>query len=153
MEGKNRMTELQNYDLAGKVIGCAMSVHRELGSGYLEKVYENAMMVALQEASLSAVQQVPIKAKYHGVVIGDFIADLIVENELIVELKAVSNLVPVHEVQLVSYLKTTGIKDGLLLNFGSPSLQYKRKYRDRNEREEQNDRISELRGMGNSENM
>ena len=125
------MIELQNYDLAGKVIGCAMSVHRELGSGYLEKVYENAMMVALKEVGLSAVQQVPIKARYHGVVVGDFIADLIVENALVVELKAVASLVPVHEVQLVSYLKATNMQDGLLLNFGSQSLQYKRKYRDR----------------------
>ena len=118
------------YDLAGKVIGCAMEVHRELGSGYLEKVYENALLVALGESGIRADSQIPLKVTYHGVEVGDYIADIIVEDKLVVELKAVQNLIPVHEMQLVSYLKSTGIDEGVLLNFGSSRLQYKKKYRD-----------------------
>ena len=117
-------------DLTGKVIGCAMDVHRELGPGYLEKVYENALAFAIQSCGLSVDQQVAIPAHFRGVVVGDFVADLIVEGRLIVELKAVSGLLPVHESQLVSYLKSTGIDVGLLINFGAQSLQFKRKYRD-----------------------
>jgi GxxExxY protein len=116
-------------DLTGKVIGCAMDVHRELGPGYLEKVYENALAFAIQSCGLSVDQQVAIPAHFRGVVVGDFVADLIVEGRLIVELKAVSGLLPVHEAQLVSYLKSTGIDMGLLMNFGTSSLQFKRKYR------------------------
>lgn len=115
--------------LSGTVIGCAMEVHRELGPGYLEKVYENALAIAISDAGLNVAQQVAIPAKYHGRVVGDFVADLLVEGRLIVELKAVSNLLPVHETQLVSYLKSTGMDVGLLLNFGAGSLQVKRKYR------------------------
>ena len=117
-------------ELTGKVIGCAMEVHRELGPGYLEKVYENALVIALRSCGMSADQQVPVPARFRGAVAGDFIADLIVDKRLIVELKAVSGLLPVHESQLVSYLKSTGIDVGLLINFGAQSLQFKRKYRD-----------------------
>ena len=116
-------------ELTSKVIGCAMDVHRELGPGYLEKVYENALMIALREIGLAVGQQVAVPAMFHGVVVGDFVADLLVANRLIVELKAVTSLLPVHETQLVSYLKATGIDVGLLLNFGSSSLQIKRKHR------------------------
>ena len=117
-------------ELTRKVIGCAMEVHRELGPGYLEKVYENALAIAIQSCGLSVGQQVPVPARFRGVVVGDFIADLMVEESLVVELKAVSNLLPVHESQLVSYLKATGIDIGLLINFGTSSLQFKRKYRE-----------------------
>ena len=117
-------------ELTGKVIGCAMDVHRELGPGYLEKVYENALVIALRSCGMSADQQVPVPARFRGAVVGDFIADLIVDKRLIVELKVVSGLLPVHESQLVSYLKSTGIDVGLLINFGAQSLQFKRKYRD-----------------------
>ena len=114
-------------ELTKKIIGCAMDVHRELGAGYLEKVYENALMHALRNAGLNAVQQVPIKARYRGETVGDFIADIVVEQSVILELKACSQLNVIHEVQLVSYLKATGISTGLLFNFGAPSLQFKRK--------------------------
>ena len=117
-------------ELTGKVIGCAMEVHRELGPGYLEKVYENALMIALGACGMSVGQQVPVPARFRGVVVGDFIADLVVDNRLIVELKAVAGLLSVHESQLVSYLKSTGIDVGLLINFGAQSLQFKRKYRE-----------------------
>ena len=116
-------------ELTGKVIGCAMDVHRELGPGYLEKVYENALAIAVRSCGMSAEQQVSVPAYFRGLVVGDFIADLVVDGRLIVELKAVSGLLPVHESQLVSYLKSTGIDIGLLINFGATSLQFKRKYR------------------------
>ncbi len=115
--------------LSRTVIGCAMDVHRELGPGYLEKVYENALSIALSDVGVAVTQQVSIPAQFRGRVVGDFVADLLVEGKLIVELKAVSNLLPVHETQLVSYLKSTGMDVGLLLNFGAGSLQIKRKYR------------------------
>ena len=117
-------------DLTGKVIGCAIDVHRELGPGYLEKVYENSLALALRQAGFSVKQQVPIPARFRGTVVGDFIADLIVNGALIVELKAVATLATIHELQLVSYLKATGHDVGLLMNFGSPRLQFKRKYRE-----------------------
>ena len=88
--------------LTGTVIGCAMDVHRELGPGYLEKVYENALAIALSDAGIGVAQQVAVPAQFRGRVVGDFVADLLVEGNLIVELKAVSNLLPVHETQLVS---------------------------------------------------
>ena len=116
--------------LTGTVIGCAMDVHRELGPGYLEKVYENALTIALSDAGIGVAQQVAVPAQFRGRVVGDFVADLLVEGNLIVELKAVSNLLPVHETQLVSYLKATGFDVGLLINFGAGSLQVKRKYRE-----------------------
>ena len=88
--------------LSRTVIGCAMDVHRELGPGYLEKVYENALSIALSDTGIDVAQQVSIPAQFRGRVVGDFVADLLVEGRLIVELKAVSNLLPVHETQLVS---------------------------------------------------
>ncbi len=115
--------------LSRTVIGCAMEVHRELGPGYLEKVYENALAIALSDAGINVAQQVATPAQFRGKVVGDFVADLLVEGKLIVELKAVSHLLPAHETQLVSYLKSTGMEVGLLINFGAGSLQFKRKYR------------------------
>ena len=120
---------MQEYDLTGKVIGIAMEVHRELGFGYLEKVYENALVVLLEERGFRVERQVPIHISFHGHVIGDYIADLVVESRLIVELKAVQSLSPIHSAQLVNYLTATGIEDGLLLNFGATSLQFKRRTR------------------------
>jgi GxxExxY protein len=114
--------------LTEKVIGCAYRVHNELGTGFLEKVYENAMRIELAEAGLTAAQQRPIPVVYHGEVVGEYFADLIVEDRLIVELKAVQNVAKEHEVQLVHYLTATRIDDGLLINFGS-SVVVKRKFR------------------------
>lgn len=120
---------MKDEELTGKVIGLAMEVHRELGAGYLEKVYENALALVLREAGFSVEQQCPIPVVFHGKIIGDFVADIVVDDKLIIELKAVSALNAAHEVQLVSYLKSTGIEIGLLINFGAASLQFKRKYR------------------------
>lgn len=114
--------------LTERIIGCAYRVHNELGPGFLEKVYENALKLELDEAGLTVVQQSPIPVHYRGHVVGDFFADLIVDGRVIVELKAVRNLAKEHEVQLVHYLTATGVDDGLLINFGA-SVEVKRKFR------------------------
>jgi len=116
-------------DLTEKVIGGAYCVHNALGAGFLEKVYENALRVELTEAGLAVKQQRPIPVRYRGEVVGDFYADLMIEERLIVELKAVRELCRAHEVQLVNYLAATGISDGLLINFGV-SVEVKRKFRE-----------------------
>jgi GxxExxY protein len=115
-------------ELTQKVIGCSYNVHNELGSGFLEKVYENALRIELAEAGLAVKQQYPIPVSYHGEIVGDFFADLMVDDRLIVELKAVQNMTKLHEVQLVNYLAATGIDNGLLINFGQ-SVEIKRKFR------------------------
>jgi GxxExxY protein len=120
---------VQDEELTGKVIGCAMRVHTVLGPGYLESVYEHALAHELRKAGLHVECQRSIRVLYDGVVVGDFVADILVEGRLIVENKAVQALARVHEVQVVSYLNSTGIELGLLLNFGAASLQYKRKHR------------------------
>jgi GxxExxY protein len=110
------------------IIGCAYKVHRELGPGFLEKVYENALRLELEEAGLSVRQQAPIPVRYKGHVVGEYFADLIVDERIIIEIKAVQNIAKEHEVQLVHYLTATGVDDGLLINFGA-SVQVKHKYR------------------------
>ena len=90
--------------LTGTVIGCAMDVHRELGPGYLEKVYENALAIALSDAGIGVAQQVAVPAQFRGRVVGDFVADLLVEGNLIVELKAVSELDNENREQVINYL-------------------------------------------------
>lgn len=114
--------------LTEKVIGCAYRVHKELGFSFVEKVYENALKIELAEYGLKVVQQKPISVLYHGQIVGDFIADLFVDDRLIIELKAVQKLAKEHEVQLVNYLSATGINDGLLINFGN-SVEIKHKFR------------------------
>lgn len=117
-------------ELTESVIGCAYRVHNELGCGFLEKVYENALRIELTRSGLNAKQQCPIPVLYQGEVVGEYYSDLMVDDRLIIELKAVQNLGKEHEVQLVNYLTATGIDDGLLINFGS-SVEVKRKFRKR----------------------
>jgi len=121
-------------ELTEKVIGCAYRVHNHLGAGFLEKVYENVLRIELAEAGLKVKQQYPIPVFYRGQSVGDFFADLMVEDRLIIELKAVQNVAKEHEVQLVNYLVATGIENGLLINFGS-SVTVKRKFRQYRERQ------------------
>ena len=120
---------MEMSQLAHTVIGLAMKVHRHFGAGYLEEVYKNALVVELERSGLQTEKEVAIRVDYEGVCVGNYVADVIVENRLILELKAVSTLVLRHEMQLVNYLAATRIDDGLLLNFGSDSLQFKHKYR------------------------
>ena len=115
-------------ELTKHIIGCAYKVHKELGAGFLEKVYENALKIELEESGIGVVQQCPVPVNYRGRMIGDYYADLLVEGKVIIELKAVQNLAKEHEVQLVNYLAATGIDNGLLINFGS-SVEIKRKFR------------------------
>ena len=107
--------------------GCAFGIHKALGSGFLEKVYENAMMLELSSKGLRVRQQVPLPVQYRGEVIGDFYADLLVEERLICELKAVDKLAQRHELQLVNYLTAAELENGLLLNFGR-SVTVRRKF-------------------------
>ena len=116
-------------ELIKTVMDCAGRIRRCLGPGYLESVYKNAMQVELRKNGLSYEVEKPINVYYDGVMVGEFKADIVVENLLILELKAVNSLHIAHEVQLVNYLTATGINDGLLINFGSEQLQFKRKYR------------------------
>ena len=102
-----------------KVIGAAMAVHRHFGAGYLEEVYKNALMVELEAEGLRSEKEVPISVVYKDVRVGDYRADIVVENKRILELKAVTALNAAHEAQLVNYLNATGIDDGLLINFGT----------------------------------
>jgi len=119
---------MKDDDLTQKIIGCAFRVHNSLGAGFLEKVYENALRKELLKHSLDVKQQEPIRVYYEDEVVGEYFADLWVEDRIIVELKAVQKLNKEHEVQLVNYLTATGVDTGLLLNFG-PSVQIKRKFR------------------------
>ena len=122
------MTDRIPVELSDIVIGCAYRVHNELGEGFLEKVYENALLIELKEAGLAARQQVPISVIYRGRPVGEYFADLPVESKLVLEIKAIQQLLKEHEVQLVHYLTATGIEDGLLINFGH-SVEIKHKYR------------------------
>jgi GxxExxY protein len=117
------------YDLAGKVIGLAMKVHSALGPGFLESVYQNALTHELESAGIRFEAQKPLNVFYDRVLVGEFVADFLVANELIVELKAVQNLIPAHEVQTVNYLVASGKDVGLLLNFGGERLEFKKKFR------------------------
>jgi GxxExxY protein len=123
------MHEMDHEDLTEKIIGCAMTVHSTLGPGFLESVYEKALAHELAKADLRTECQKPITVIYDGTVVGEFFADLFVEDTVMVENKAVQALHPVNEVQLVNYLTATGVDIGLLLNFGSDRLQFRRKHR------------------------
>jgi len=117
----------QDSELTDKIICCAYNVHNILGTGFLEKVFENALHLELQEAGIEVEQQVPIHVSYKGQMVGEYFADLLVEDKIILELKAVETLAPIHEVQLKNYLKGSRIEIGLLINFGK-SVEIKRKF-------------------------
>jgi GxxExxY protein len=128
MNKMNRMIgESKEYDFSGQV-GAAMKVHSALGPGFLESVYQNALIWELQKLGLQVDAQRPITVHYDGKVVGVFTADLLVNDSLILELKANQLLARAHEVQLVNYLVATGIDEGLLLNFGAERLEYKKKF-------------------------
>jgi GxxExxY protein len=120
---------MEEKELTEKIIGCAMKVHSVLGPGFLESVYAKALAHELQKAGLKVECEKRIRVEYDGVEVGEFSADKLVGEKVMVEEKAVQALVPAHEVQLVNYLTATGIEIGLLLNFGGLRLEYKRKTR------------------------
>ena len=114
----NEITEL--------VIGATYQVANTLGNGFLEKVYENALALEIRKSGMPVVQQHPIQVKYQGVVVGEFIADLQVRGEILVELKAVKGFDEIHLAQCLNYLKATGLHVCLLINFGNPKVEIKR---------------------------
>ncbi len=119
---------MEHEDLTKGIIAGAFAVHNNLGSGFLEKVYENSLFIELTERGFEVEQQMPISVFYKGKKVGDYVADLLINKTIILELKAVENLHPIHETQLVNYLTATGLDIGLLINFGS-SVVVKRKFR------------------------
>lgn len=120
------INNFQHSDITDKIIKSFFNVYNKLGYGFLEKVYENSMIIELGKYGLNVKKQFPIQVLYENKNVGEYFADIIVEDSVIVELKAAENLIPEHEAQLVNYLKATNIEVGLLLNFGKEP-QFKRK--------------------------
>jgi len=118
LEEINKITEA--------IIGAAMKVSNTLGVGFLEKVYENPLAVELRKAGLKFEQQKAIKVIYEGMIVGNYVADLIVEDQVLVELKAAKTIDDIHQAQLLNYLKATKLKIGLIINFGTSRLGIKR---------------------------
>jgi GxxExxY protein len=121
---------MEYKELTEKIIGCAYRVYNKMGFGYLESVYEKCMLIELRKAGFDIESQKPIRVQYEGEVVGDFIADILVNDTVILELKSVRKLVEAHEVQLVNYLVATGKPVGLLINFGETRVEVKRKVKD-----------------------
>ncbi|NIA17376.1 MAG: GxxExxY protein [Planctomycetes bacterium] len=113
-------------ELSYKVIELAFEVHNELGCGFLEKVYENALMLLFEREKIPAQQQAPANVYFQNKVIGQYFADILVDNKVILELKTTEAIANIHIAQVLNYLRATGIKLGLILNFGKPKLEYKR---------------------------
>ena len=121
------MAELELNELTKKIIGCAYEVSNALGIGFVEKVYENAYAHEMRKKDgLSVLQQYPITVKYDGVVVGDFFADLLVNERVLIELKAVSKLNDAHMAQALNYLRATGFETCLLINFGKTRIEIRR---------------------------
>ena len=108
---------MKHKDITSKIIECAYRVGNTLGFGFLENVYQNALMIELQKNGLTAQKELPLKVYYDDQIVGDYVADIIVEGKIVLELKSVKELHPAHEAQLINYLKATGIEIGLLINF------------------------------------
>jgi GxxExxY protein len=121
---------MQHEQLTRQVIGCAYKVYNTMGFGFLESVYEKCMIIELEKLGLPVKGQYPITVLYEGHVVGEFYADLWVQDAVIVELKSVRAIATAHETQLVNYLKSTGEDVGLLLNFGESKVEVKRKMRE-----------------------
>ena len=120
---------IRESELTETIIGCAMRVHSALGPGFLESVYQRALEHEMRKAGVQLESQKPISVHYDGIIVGDFMADLIVEGKVMIELKANQALGVANEAQLVNYLTATGIEIGLLINFGAQRLEFKRKTR------------------------
>lgn len=112
------MKEDLHKELTEKIIGCFYGVYNKLGYGFLEKVYENALVIEFRKVGLKFGKQVPIQVVYDDEIVGEYVADFIVEGKVVVEVKASKSLGTIDEAQLINYLKATGIRVGLLLNFG-----------------------------------
>ena len=124
---------MQHKELTEKIIAAAYHVYNKMGFGFLESVYEKCSMIELRKVGLQAESQKPIIVKYENEVVGEFKADIIVEDTVILELKSVRQIAQAHEVQLVNYLVATGKPVGLVLNFGQQKVEVKRKLKDLDE--------------------
>jgi len=111
-----------HHELTGRIIGAAIEVHRALSSGYLEQVYEKALCLELSAQGLAFARQVPYTVQYRGQPVGEYRADLIVEGKVLVEVKAVPVMTDAHRAQVLNYLSVTGLRIGLILNFGTGKL-------------------------------
>jgi len=121
------MEEYENHELTGVIIGCCYHVHTQLGPGFLEKIYVNALKIKLQQAGLNYATEKEFNVTFENVIVGKFRCDLFVEDKIIVELKSVTGYQPkLFQSQLISYLKASKIKTGLLINFGNSSCEVKR---------------------------
>ena len=116
-------------ELTEKIIEACFEVMTELGSGFLESVYEKSLLIALSQKGIAARLQVPLKVTFREEVVGEFFADILVEETIIVEFKTVKTLLPEHQAQVINYLKATAMDVGLLINFGTPRLEVKRMHR------------------------
>jgi len=114
-------------ELCDKIIGCAINVHKELGSGFLEKVYERSLEVELKSSGIKCETQVPIVIQYRDVIVGEYFADLLVEDKVILEIKSCIKIIPAHEAQLINYLVATKKRVGYVINFGGNVLEFVRK--------------------------
>ena len=124
------MNGMKHKDLTERIIGCAYQVYNKLGYGFLESVYEKCLLIELRKSGLAAEAQTAITVHYDGEIVGVFAADILVEHNVILELKSVRQIAKVHEVQLVNYLVATGKDVGLLINFGEQGVEVKRKVRE-----------------------
>ncbi len=115
--------------LTREILSACFEVAAELGAGFLEGVYERALLVVLQQRGFHVESQVPLKVLFRGEPVGEFYADLLVDKKVVVELKAVKALLPEHQAQVINYLKATALDTGLLVNFGTPRLEYRRLHR------------------------
>ncbi len=122
---------MEYEELTEKIIGCAYRVYNKLGFGFLESVKQKCLLIELRRGGMEAASQQPIVVRYDNEVVGEFVADIVVEDTIIVELKSVRRLVLSHEIQLVNYLVATGKPVGLLLNFGEPKVEVKRCQKER----------------------
>jgi GxxExxY protein len=126
MEPQMNTDEHRLNEMTEGIIKCVYVVSNTLGNGFLEKVYENALAHELRKSGFLVEQQKGIKVRYDGIVVGDYMADLLVQNVVLIELKAVKSLEGIHVAQCLNYLKATGLKVCLLLNFGTPKVQIRR---------------------------
>jgi len=119
------MSEYKHKEITGQIINAAHTVHNKLGYGFLEKVYHNSLVIELRKSNLFVEPEKPVKVKYDDYIVGEYFADIVVDNKVIVEVKAADKYNSLFEAQLLNYLKATGLEVGLIINFGS-SVQVKR---------------------------
>ena len=122
----NQLMETEINVITEKIIGAAYTVSNTLGAGFLEKVYENSLVIELKKQGLSVEQQKPLNVYYDNKLVGEYVADIIVENNIVIEIKAAKTIDNSHQAQLINYLKTCNKKYGLIINFGKPKVEIKR---------------------------